>query len=284
MYYIPRGGNRGGADQFSWSGVKTDKDREYYLGHSLKAPVGRWQDGRDLQWFNKSRKEGDSLADERRAIKQAEEEAMMAALGQKVVKSPSNAVSSTQDLNPAVSAPSGKRREDKRKKRSKRSHDVKSKKKRKKEKAKKGKKKSRSHKRSHRHSSSDSSSESSSSDSSSSDESEEEMTKHRRKHRPRPTDEDETWKNEISRDSKKHRVIETAGRRTKHHDSSTYDRGSHRHSDTPPEKHRDRDTNRQRGSDSLSKRRRPSDSYHHAKRDTESSYSRRERGKHSPRR
>ena len=32
MYYIPRGGTRGGADQFTWDSVKTDKDREYYLG------------------------------------------------------------------------------------------------------------------------------------------------------------------------------------------------------------------------------------------------------------
>ncbi len=40
-----RGGNRGGKDQFNWETVKGDKDREYYLGHSVKASVGRWQKG-----------------------------------------------------------------------------------------------------------------------------------------------------------------------------------------------------------------------------------------------
>lgn len=41
----PRGGSRGGQDQFNWSNVKADKDREYYLGHSEKALTGRWQKG-----------------------------------------------------------------------------------------------------------------------------------------------------------------------------------------------------------------------------------------------
>ncbi len=40
-----RGGTRGGKDQFSWESVKADKDREYYLGHSVKATTGRWQKG-----------------------------------------------------------------------------------------------------------------------------------------------------------------------------------------------------------------------------------------------
>ena len=40
-----RGGTRGGADQFSWESVKADKDREFYLGHSVKATTGRWQKG-----------------------------------------------------------------------------------------------------------------------------------------------------------------------------------------------------------------------------------------------
>lgn len=40
-----RGGNRGGKDQFNWDNVKADKDREYYLGHSVKATTGRWQKG-----------------------------------------------------------------------------------------------------------------------------------------------------------------------------------------------------------------------------------------------
>ncbi len=30
----PRGGSRGGRDQFNWEAVKADKDREFYLGAS----------------------------------------------------------------------------------------------------------------------------------------------------------------------------------------------------------------------------------------------------------
>lgn len=32
--------------EFSWDDVKADKHRENYLGHSIKAPVGRWQKGK----------------------------------------------------------------------------------------------------------------------------------------------------------------------------------------------------------------------------------------------
>lgn len=39
------GGTRGGQDQFKWEDVKGDVHRENYLGHSLLAPVGRWQRG-----------------------------------------------------------------------------------------------------------------------------------------------------------------------------------------------------------------------------------------------
>jgi hypothetical protein len=38
--------------EFNWDDVKGDKHRENYLGHSLKAPVGRWQKGKNLKQQN----------------------------------------------------------------------------------------------------------------------------------------------------------------------------------------------------------------------------------------
>uniref|UniRef100_A0A061QLT8 Multiple myeloma tumor-associated protein 2 n=1 Tax=Tetraselmis sp. GSL018 TaxID=582737 RepID=A0A061QLT8_9CHLO len=80
----PRGGSRGGKDQFNWEEVKTDKFRENYLGASVKATVGRWQKNRDVFWYTreKSRDEG-SLAEEVAAVKAKEEELMLEALGLK---------------------------------------------------------------------------------------------------------------------------------------------------------------------------------------------------------
>lgn len=77
-----RGGTRGGKDQFSWESVKGDKDREYYLGHSVKASVGRWQKGKDLLWYTRGSGDGPGgPADEIAAVKAAEERAMAEALG-----------------------------------------------------------------------------------------------------------------------------------------------------------------------------------------------------------
>lgn len=88
-----RGGTRGGQGDFKWTDVADDKDRENYLGHSILAPVGRWQKNRDITWYNNQSKgiirtEEDQLEEKRRmkeeeikAIKLAEEEALSLALG-----------------------------------------------------------------------------------------------------------------------------------------------------------------------------------------------------------
>jgi len=88
MFHPTRGGTRGGKDQFKWDDVKTDKDRECYLGHSVMAPVGRWQQGKDLTWYAKDKDSKKEKKSEFQKAKDAEEKALMAALGYKVVDKP----------------------------------------------------------------------------------------------------------------------------------------------------------------------------------------------------
>lgn len=90
------GGTRGGAGSFKWEDVKTEKYRECYLGHSLMAPIGRWQKGKDLTWYNKASKQEQKLArdEEIARIKAEEEQMMLEALG---IKQPERRTSSNLD-------------------------------------------------------------------------------------------------------------------------------------------------------------------------------------------
>ncbi|CAD6884810.1 unnamed protein product [Tilletia controversa] len=85
MYHPTRGGTRGGQAEFSWDQVRNDKDREHYLGHAIMAPTGRWQNGRDVTWYNKDKqdasKEEEARLEELRNIKLAEEQALASVLG-----------------------------------------------------------------------------------------------------------------------------------------------------------------------------------------------------------
>ncbi|ESZ97148.1 hypothetical protein SBOR_2461 [Sclerotinia borealis F-4128] len=88
---IRKSGSRGGVN-FSWDEVQSSQHRENYLGHSLMAPVGRWQKGKDLNWYAKGdsdttgsetveEKQARERKEEIRKIKEAEEDAIARALG-----------------------------------------------------------------------------------------------------------------------------------------------------------------------------------------------------------
>ncbi|EOD19414.1 hypothetical protein EMIHUDRAFT_242852 [Emiliania huxleyi CCMP1516] len=72
-----------GRDQFDWDQVREDKHRENYIGHAVLAPKGRWQNGKDLSWYARARKDESlaNLREERARAREMEDDMMRARLG-----------------------------------------------------------------------------------------------------------------------------------------------------------------------------------------------------------
>lgn len=95
-----RGGTRGGRTSFKWDSLKTDKYREFYLGHSLNVPVGRWQKDKNLQWYSEKKNDNtapsheEDVASEIKKMKELEMEAFASILSNKYnVRDKKNVVS-----------------------------------------------------------------------------------------------------------------------------------------------------------------------------------------------
>ncbi|GAA99531.1 uncharacterized protein L969DRAFT_86794 [Mixia osmundae IAM 14324] len=101
---------RGGAAEFKWSDVAASEHRENYLGHSVNAPAGRWQKNKDVHWYNRDKATTQAERDEEiRQVKQAEEDALAAALGFRPITSSANAIPVTA---PKASAETGESEEE----------------------------------------------------------------------------------------------------------------------------------------------------------------------------